>query len=230
MKKVAILQSNYIPWKGYFDIIGSVDEFVLYDDMQYTKNDWRNRNKIKTQNGLQWLTIPVKQESLSQKINETMITQPNWHIQHWKSIAQNYAKAPHFKAYKEQFESLYAHATQTHISEINRYFIDAINAMLGIKTVIRDSREFVLADGKSERLLALCQELGATTYLSGPAASDYLDESIFKEAGIQVEWMDYGGYKEYHQLFPPFEHGVSVIDLIFNEGENAKNFLKSGKQ
>jgi len=227
MKKVAILQSNYIPWKGYFDIIGSVDEFVLYDDMQYTKNDWRNRNKIKTQNGLQWLTIPVKQDSLAQKINETLITQPNWNVQHWKSIAQNYAKAPYFKAYKEQFESLYMNATQTHISEINRYFIDAINAILGIKTVIRDSREFVLADGKSERLLALCQELGATTYLSGPAASDYLDASIFEEANIKGEWMDYSGYQEYHQLFPPFEHGVSVIDLIFNEGENAKNFLKS---
>lgn len=230
MKRVAILQSNYIPWKGYFDIIGSVDEFVLYDDMQYTKNDWRNRNKIKTQNGLQWLTIPVKQESLAQKINETVITQPNWNVQHWKSLAQNYAKAPYFKAYKEQFESLYMNATQTHISEINRHFIDAINAILGIKTVIRDSREFVLADGKSERLLALCQELGATTYLSGPAASDYLDESIFKEAGIHVEWMDYSGYKEYHQLFPPFEHGVSVLDLIFNEGENAKNFIKSGNK
>lgn len=230
MKRVAILQSNYIPWKGYFDIIGSVDEFVLYDDMQYTKNDWRNRNKIKTQNGLQWLTIPVKQDSLSQKINETVITQPNWNIQHWKSLAQNYAKAPHFKAYKEQFENLYMNATQTHISEINRYFIDTINPILGIKTVIRDSREFVLAEGKSERLLALCQELGATTYLSGPAASDYLDSSIFEKANIKVEWMDYSGYQEYHQLFPPFEHGVSVLDLIFNEGENAQNFLKSTKK
>jgi hypothetical protein len=99
--------------------------------------------------------------------------------------------------------------------------------MLEIKTIIRDSREFVLADGKSERLLALNQDLGATTYLSGPAAKDYLDESIFTAAGINVEWMDYSGYAEYNQLFPPFEHGVSVIDLIFNEGENAKNFLKS---
>lgn len=229
MKKVAILQSNYIPWKGYFDIIGSVDEFVLYDDMQYTKNDWRNRNKIKTQNGLQWLSIAVRQESLHQKINETMITDAKWHVNHWKSIAQSYAKAPFFKAYKEQFEALYAGATQTHISEINRYFIDALCGMLDIKTKIRDSREFVLAEGKSERLLALCQELGATTYLSGPAARDYLDESIFEAAGIGVEWMDYGGYKEYHQLFPPFEHGVSVIDLILNEGENAKHFLKSSQ-
>ena len=225
--RVAILQSNYIPWKGYFDIIGSVDAFILYDDMQYTKNDWRNRNKIKTQNGLQWLSIPVRQESLHQKINETIITDAKWHINHWKSIAQSYAKAPCFKEYKDEFEALYMGATQTTISEINRYFIDAINAMLGITTKIYDSREFVLVDGKSERLLALCQELGATTYLSGPAAKDYLDESIFHAANIQVEWMDYSGYEPYHQLFPPFEHGVSVIDLIFNEGKNAKNFLKS---
>ena len=121
-------------------------------------------------------------------------------------------------------------ATSEYISEINRHFIDAINEKMDIKTKIYDSREFVLAEGKSERLLALCQELGATTYLSGPAARDYLDESIFKDAGIGVEWMSYSGYQEYHQLFPPFEHGVSVIDLILNEGDNAKYFLKSGKQ
>ncbi len=230
MKKVAILQSNYIPWKGYFDIIGSVDAFILYDDMQYTKNDWRNRNKIKTQNGLQWLSIPVRQESLHQKINETKITDPKWNINHWRSISQSYAKAPFFKVYKERFEALFLEAKSEYISDINRHFIEAINAMLGITTKIYDSREFVLAEGKSERLLALCQELGATTYLSGPAACDYLDEKIFTEVGINVEWMDYSGYREYHQLFPPFEHGVSVIDLILNEGENAKNFLKSSKQ
>ena len=229
MKKVAILQSNYIPWKGYFDIIGSVDAFILYDDMQYTKNDWRNRNKIKTQNGLQWLSIPVRQESLHQKINETKITDPKWNINHWRSISQSYAKAPHFKAYKERFEALFLEAKSEYISDINRHFIEAINAMLGITTTLYDSREFVLAEGKSERLLALCQELGATTYLSGPAARDYLDEKIFTEAGMNVEWMDYSGYREYHQLFPPFEHGVSVIDLILNEGENAKNFLKSSQ-
>lgn len=227
--RVAILQSNYIPWKGYFDIIGSVDAFVLYDDMQYTKNDWRNRNKIKTQNGLQWLSIPVRQENLHQKINETKIIDAKWNINHYRSISQSYAKAPHFKAQKEWLEALYMNATSEYISGINRHFIDAICEKLGITTKIYDSREFVLSDGKSERLLALCQELGATTYLSGPAARDYLDESIFKDAGIHVEWMSYGGYEEYHQLFPPFEHGVSVIDLILNEGDNAKNFLKSNQ-
>jgi len=226
MKKIAILQSNYIPWKGYFDIIRSVDEFVLYDDMQYTKNDWRNRNKIKTRNGLEWLTIPVRVESLHQTIRETKISNPAWHKQHWKTLAQNYAKAAHFKEYKEAFEALYLTATEEYLSEINRKFLTAINGMLGITTIIRCSSEFTLAPGKSERLLELCQKLGATTYLSGPAASDYLDVPIFTAAGIGVEWMDYSGYPEYTQLFPPFEHGVSIVDLLFNEGKNAINFMK----
>jgi len=226
MKKIAILQSNYIPWKGYFDIIGSVDEFVLYDDMQYTKNDWRNRNKIKTRNGLEWITIPVRVESLAQTIRETKIVNPLWRKQHWKTLAQNYAKAGHFKEYKDIFEELYLGATEVYLSEINRKFILAINGLLGIATTIRCSSEFTLAPGKSERLLELCKTLGATTYLSGPAASDYLDAAIFAEAGIAVEWMDYSGYPEYTQLFPPFEHGVSIVDLLFNEGGNAPKFMK----
>ena len=226
MKKIAILQSNYIPWKGYFDIIGSVDEFVLYDDMQYTKNDWRNRNKIKTRNGLEWITIPVRVESLAQTIRETKIVNPLWRKQHWKTLAQNYAKAGHFKEYKDIFEELYLGATESYLSEINRKFISAINGLLGIATTIRCSSEFTLAPGKSERLLELCKTLGATTYLSGPAASDYLDAAIFAEAGIAVEWMDYSGYPEYTQLFPPFEHGVSIVDLLFNEGGNAPKFMK----
>ncbi|MFA7381833.1 MAG: WbqC family protein [Desulfurivibrionaceae bacterium] len=230
MKKIAILQSNYIPWKGYFDLIGSVDEFVLYDDMQYTKNDWRNRNLIKTPNGPAWLTIPVRQETLSQTIRETRIANPLWHKQHWKTISQNYAKAAHFKEYKDFFAELYLGATEVYLSEINRKFLLAINGLLGITTTIRCSSEFVLAPGKSERLLALCRELGATSYLSGPAARDYLDTALFASAGISVEWMDYSGYPEYPQLFPPFAHGVSIVDLLFNEGANAPKFMKGAQR
>lgn len=226
MKKIAILQSNYIPWKGYFDLIRSVDEFVLYDDMQYTKNDWRNRNLIKTPNGPAWLTIPVRQESLAQTIRETRIADPRWATRHWKSIAQNYARATYFKEYRDAFEELYLNAAEPWLSEINRRFLLAVNSLLGITTTIRCSSEFTLAPGKSERLLELCKTLGATTYLSGPAARDYLDVAIFTEAAIEVEWMDYCGYPEYSQLFPPFAHGVSIVDLIFNEGANAINFMK----
>jgi len=229
MKKIAILQSNYIPWKGYFDLIASVDEFVFYDDMQYTKNDWRNRNLIKTPQGPAWLTIPVRQESLAQSIRDTRIADQAWAGKHWKTMAQNYAKAAHFKEYRDFFAELYLErAGSPWLSEINQSFIRAINGLLGIDTVLRSSSEFTLAPGKSERLLALCRELGATGYLSGPAAKDYLDLGLFAEAGIKVEWMDYQGYPEYPQLFPPFAHGVSVVDLLFNTGKEAGRFMKRG--
>ena len=107
MKKIAILQSNYIPWKGYFDLINMVDEFVLYDDVQYTHRDWRNRNKIKTSHGLKWLTIPVRQERFEQKIIETKVIDKRWNTKHWKSLVQNYSKAKYFNEYKYIFEELW---------------------------------------------------------------------------------------------------------------------------
>src|SRR4051812_22240537 len=107
MKKVAILQSNYIPWKGYFDLINMVDEFIIYDDVQYTKNDWRNRNKIKTPNGLLWLTIPTRQLSLSQKIIDTQIADNHWNKKHLSTIKQFYSKAPFYKLYQSFIEELY---------------------------------------------------------------------------------------------------------------------------
>lgn len=228
MKRIAILQSNYIPWKGYFDLIASVDVFVFYDDMQYTKNDWRNRNLIKTPQGPAWLTIPVRQESLAQTIRDTRIADPAWAKKHWKTIAQNYARAAYFKEYRDFFAELYQGAVSPWLSEINQSFVRAINGLLGIDTVIRSASEFTLAPGKSERLLALCRELGATGYLSGPAAKDYLDTALFAAAGIEAEWMDYRGYPEYPQLFPPFAHGVSILDLIFNTGGQARHFMQKG--
>ncbi len=229
MKKIAILQSNYIPWKGYFDMINMVDEFIFYDEVQYTKNDWRNRNKIKTSQGIQWLTIPVRQQNLKQKIKDTKITDKKWNIKHWRAISQNYAKAKYFKEYKEIFEELYLGCDEEYLSQINYKFIKAINEILGIKTRLRWSSEFKLKDGKTERLLGICKDCNADVYLSGPAAKDYFDEELAKKENIKVEWMDYSGYKEYNQLYPPFEHGVTILDLIFNEGPNATKFMKSFK-
>ena len=160
-KKVAILQSNYIPWKGYFDIIHMVDEFILYDDVQYTKNDWRNRNKIVTKDGLIWLSIPVLHTGkFSQKIRETKVIDGRWADKHWRSIEYSYSQ-------------------------------------------------------------------GGGAYLSGPAAKDYIRENLFAEEGIALEWMDYSGYPEYPQTLQQFEHGVSVLDLIFHKGPEAKNYMKS---
>lgn len=227
-KKIAILQSNYIPWKGYFDLINMVDEFILYDDMQYTRRDWRNRNKIKTSQGLKWLTIPVEVKGkYFQKINETKISDKDWAKKHWQSIKLNYSKAQYFREYKDAFEDLYLNCNEPYLSRINFKFINAINEILGIKTKIKWSSEFELVDGKSRRLLSICKDCDADIYLSGPAAKGYLDEEMFVKEGISVEWMDYSGYPEYDQLYPPFAHGVTILDLIFNEGSNAVKFMKS---
>jgi hypothetical protein len=226
MKKIAILQSNYIPWKGYFDMINSVDEFILYDTVQFTKNDWRNRNKIKTQNGINWITIPVK-HSISQKIKEIQVFNDQWKIKHWKTISQAYSKSAFFKDYETILKNLYLNVNEVFLSKINHYFICELNKILGIKTKISWSSDYELIGEKSERLLNICKQAGATEYISGPAAKCYLNEEIFQKENIKVKWMDYSGYPEYNQLFPPFEHGVSILDLIFNEGPNATKFMKS---
>lgn len=227
MKKIAILQSNYIPWKGYFDLINMVDEFIIYDTSQYTKNDWRNRNRIKSSMGSTWLTIPVKKTSLDQIIADTEIADRNWSKKHWKTITQNYSKAPYFYYYKEIFEDFYLSNTESQLSLINFRLIKIINDILKINTVLRWSSEFTLVDGQTERLMSICRQTNATSYLSGPAAKDYFDMAVAKEWKIDIEWMDYSGYPEYQQLYPPFEHGVTILDLLFNEGPNAANFMKS---
>ena len=229
-KKIAICQSNYIPWKGYFDLINMVDEFILFDDMQYTKRDWRNRNKIKTPKGLLWLTIPVKVKGrYYQKICETVISDPNWNSKHWKTITTYYSNAPYFDDFKDIFEELYLGHEEKLLSQINFRFLSSISIILGIDTNLSWSMDYQIVEGKTERLVDLCQQSGATAYLSGPSAKGYIDEDLFENGGITLEYMDYSAYKEYSQLYPPFEHEVSIIDLIFNEGDNAKTFMKSFK-
>jgi len=217
MKKLAISQSNYIPWKGYFDLINKVDEFILYDDAQFTRRDWRNRNKIKTLNGLQWLTIPVDVKGkYFQKIKETKISEKDWGVKHWQQIKQNYSKARHFKNYKDIFEELYLNCNEEYLSEINYKFIITINQILGIKTKIKFSDDFEIYGNPTEKLLNICKQCKANIYISGPAAKNYFDEQLAEKENIQVQWMNYKNYEEYEQLFPPFEHGVSILDLIFN--------------
>lgn len=230
-KKVAIVQSNYIPWKGYFDLINLVDEFVLFDDMQYTRRDWRNRNVIKTAAGLKWLTIPVAVKgNYLQKINDTRVSDPAWARRHWETIVHSYSKATHFAHYREVFESLYLNCAETFLSQINYAFLTAICKILGIDTRITWSTDYSSAAGKTERLVSICEQAGATSYISGPSARDYLDGTLFNDANISLEYIDYDSYPEYKQMFPPFAHQVSIIDLIFNEGPDARNFMKSFSQ
>jgi hypothetical protein len=227
-KKVAIVQSNYIPWKGYFDLINMVDEFILFDDMQYTRRDWRNRNKIKTVSGTQWLTIPVRVKGrYHQKICDTVTSVPNWAQKHWKTIQLNYSKASYFKEYHELFEELYLGHNKTHLSAINYRFLVAICKVLDINTQISWSMDYEIAEGKTARLVSLAKQANATTYVSGPSASNYIAPELFAQEGIDLVYMSYTGYPEYQQLFPPFEHGVSVIDLIFNHGNHAKKYMLS---
>ena len=239
-KKIAVLQSNYIPWKGYFDIINTVDEFIVYDSMQYTRQDWRNRNIIKTRDGLKWLSVPVlmKEKYYNKpvdyrgkyypKITETKVADNLWAEKHWTSIIQAYGKAACFNKYAHIFEKLYQEAGKlVFLSDINILFINAVNEILGITTKLVYDTEYSVSGDKSERLLSLCKAAGAETYLSGPAAKNYLNPEIFADAGIKILWMDYSGYPEYPQLFGKFEHGVTVLDLIFNSGVNAAKYMLS---
>ena len=226
-KKIAISQSNYIPWKGYFDMIAYVDEFVLYDDMQYTKRDWRNRNKIITPTGAQWLTIPVKVKGkYYQKIKDTEIDGESWIKKHWGSIVQNYKKAPYFNELKTILEPLYFEDKYTTLSQCNRRFLEAICSYLEVNTNISNSWDYELVEGKSRKLLNICLQVGATEYVTGPAAKDYLDVQMFKEAGVKVTWFDYSDYPEYSQAGEHFIHSVSVLDLLFNEGKNSGQYMK----
>jgi len=228
MKKIAIVQSNYIPWKGYFDLINMVDEFVLFDDVQFTRRDWRNRNKIKTPQGLKWLSIPIDNKGkFFQKVNEARVANNDWSVIHWETIKQSYVHTPYFKDYKDLFENFYMNNQEEQLSVINARLIEIVNSILGIGTKITWSSDYELVEGRTEKLLSICQQAGADFYLSGPAARDYLDESLAQEMGIKVIWMNYLGYPEYSQLHPPFEHGVSILDLIFNAGPRAKNLMKS---
>lgn len=227
MKKVAILQSNYIPWKGYFDLIAAVDEFILYDDMQYTRRDWRNRNQIKTPQGAQWLTIPVLVKGkYHQKIRETEVDGLDWAKTHWKSLALNYRNAPYFNEIAEWLEPLYFPGSYRNLSQLNRCFIEAVCSYLGINTLISNSWDYCLKDGKSERLADLCLQAGGAEYISGPSAKNYIDESIFSESNIKLTWFDYEGYPEYPQLWGDFTHGVTIVDLLFNCGKDARRYMR----
>lgn len=227
-KKIAVVQSNYLPWKGYFDLINMVDEFILFDDMQYTKRDWRNRNLIKTKDGLKWITIPVDVKGkYYQKIRETKVNNTKWGKKHWHSIVFNYSKARHFKDYEDIFEELYLNNSEVYLSKINYIFLKAICKIIRIRTKISWSMDYKLIDGKTERLIDLCKQAKAAEYISGPSAKGYIDDNLFRASNIKLSYIDYSGYPEYRQLYPPFEHRVSIVDLLFNEGPNAKKYMKS---
>ena len=227
MSDVAVLQSNYLPWKGYFDMIRAVDVFVFYDDVQYTKNDWRNRNRIKTASGPIWLTVPVGSRT-DRKINEVVIGDPRWQKKHWNSICQAYSKAPYFEHYEDVLRSIFLETAWECLSELNQTSIRTLCQHIpDCHPSFVDSSTMELDGRKQERLMGLLKKVGATRYLSGPAAKAYIDETPFRQEGIELVWMDYNNYPEYPQLHGEFEHAVSFIDLLLHTGERCVEYMKN---
>ncbi len=227
--RVAILQSNYIPWKGYFDIIHDVDLFIFYDDVQYTQRDWRNRNKIKTTRGAEWLTAPTN-GTRQHLIHQVEFTETKWQENHWQTLRHNYSKAPHFERYRPFLEDIYLGRKWKYLFELNRYLIEQISRQfLGIHTTFADSRQYQAADAKQERIIDLLVKAGATLYVSGPSAKDYIDETKFAKTDIELVWKDYGSYPEYPQFHQPFEHGVTILGLLFHTGPQAPRYIWRGR-
>ena len=224
---IAISQSNYIPWKGYFDLIAKADEFVIYDDVQFTRRDWRNRNLIKTAAGPNWVTIPIKSKgNYYQTIRDTQIDGTEWADRHWKSIEQNYRKSKHFAEIRDLLQPMWLAENHRFLSDLNRSLITQICQYLGIDTKISTSTEYHLDGNRSERLLNIVKQANGQVYLSGPAAQTYLDAPLFIEENVQVSWMDYSGYPSYPQLWGEFVHRVSIIDLLFNCGPESIKYMK----
>jgi hypothetical protein len=223
--RCVILQPSYIPWRGYFDLIHRADVFVFYDDVQYDKNGWRNRNRIKTAQGTQWLTIPVPQRGIVSgkvPINAVVPIGNEWPRNHFETLRQSYAAAPFFD--EGLLRSLYDEPAQL-LADFTIATTIELATRLGIRnTRFLRSSALHAAGRKTDRLIELLGEVGATHYLSGPSARDYLEPEKFAEVGIELEWMTYD-YLEYPQLYPPFDPFVTVLDLLFMTGQDAPRYI-----
>jgi len=226
--KCVILQPSYIPWRGYFDQINRADVFVFYDDVQYDKHGWRNRNQIKTTQGRQWLTIPVHSGGVVEKsipIKQVAIdwSRP-WNEAHWKALTFAYKHAPFFSEQVAWLEPFY----QRHDALLADFTIDltvALAGALGIRhTRFMRSSEINATGQKTDRLVQILVQLGADHYISGPSARDYIEKDKFKSAGITLEYMDYN-YPEYPQLHEPFDPNLSILDLLFMTGPEAMQYI-----
>ncbi len=224
--RVAAIQSSFIPWRGYFDFIANVDLFVFLDDVQYTVRDWRSRNKIKTQRGVEWLTVPVIHDHRSQLVTETRICHDvSWEKKHRGAWSANYRAAQYFGEVMQLLGNLEKTQDST-ISELNIRLTRKICDYLEIKTPMILSSDLSLRGIKTERLIDLLKKLNATTYLSGPSADAYLDKNLFRQNGFRLEYKSYD-YAPYPQLWGDFIGDVTVLDLIANCGPQAKDYIRS---
>ena len=228
MKRVAILQSSYLPWRGYFDLMSSVDEFVLYDDVQYTKGDWRNRNRIKTPQGLLWLTVPVG-DSIDRQMRDVTVRDPGCGAAHWKKLHANYGRARCFDEASAWLRPLFCDDEWHSLSEVNERLLRAVCGRLGITTSVSRSSDYRLEGDRNQRLVSICAQAGASVYVSGPRARAYLDVAAFERSDIEVSWFDYPAYPAYRQLWGPFVDDLSIVDLLFNCGHESPRYLEAAR-
>jgi hypothetical protein len=226
--RICIIQSCYIPWKGFFDLIGRCDEYVIYDSAQYVKRHWHNRNRIKTAQGVEWLSIPVVTKGRFEQPIDQVEIERLWADKHWRALELAYRRAPFFEQLAPVVKAWYERAEkEARLSEVNTIFLHGIAGQLGLKTrMVRDTA-YPARGASTERLLGIVRAAGADRYLSGPSARGYFDEPMFRTAGITTEWMSYEGYPEYPQLHGGFEHAVTALDLLFNTGPEAPRYLSA---
>jgi hypothetical protein len=232
LKKIAILQPNYIPWKGVFDLISRVDVFVFYDDVQFTVKDWRSRNRIRTPHGDLWLTVPVLSKGLrDQRICDAVIDPlSNWQSKHYKALKASYHKARYFRDYEYLLEEIYLAHKWSKIADLNIFSTKLIASVLGLEVEWRRSKDLAQSGSKNgERAINLCKSLGCDYFINGPSARAFMDESLFRQSGIELDYMSYS-YPEYPQLHQPFVHEVTVLDVIFNCGPEAGKFICMGQR
>ena len=229
---VCILQPNYLPYIGYYDLIYKCDDFVIYDDVQYTKNDWRNRNQIKTPQGSMWLTVPVLADNRMTEYRLIKDIQINndidWSTKHMKSLLMNYTRAPYFR---EVYELLGEELEKKwhNITDLNNVLNSKIVNYLGFSKRFYSSHALGVGrgSGRSERIVEICKALEATHYLSGDAAKAYLNEKLFNDEGMRVVWHNYT-HPVYKQLWGEFKPYMSIVDVLFNHGKSAFNIIKEG--
>ena len=224
--RVTILQPSYLPWLGFFEQMSRSDKFVLLDDVQYTRRDWRNRNRIRVRENWIWLTVPVQQKSrFSQSLLETRIDNSvSWRRKHLETLRQHYCKAPFFEKYFPRCQQVYE-KDWTFLFDLCLETINLIKEEMGIETPLLRSSEMKPGGEKTERLVSICRELGATHYLSGESGSNYIAEEGFSSQGIALEYQNYE-HPVYPQRYTGFVPHLSAIDLLFNCGEQSLGILK----
>jgi|SRR3989338_10646 len=228
----AIHQPQFIPWLGYFDKIDQSDVFIFLDNVQYKKNEYQNRNRIKTINGWQWLTVPVLYK-FPQKINDVRINNRiDWKKKHLHTLITNYSKARYFWSYIKYFKKVYS-CEWEFIFDINIEVTRQFAEFLGIKKNFIIASEIISEHSKNddptERLITLCRLIGADTYLAGKDGAKYMDVEKFTKSGMRLTFQDFK-HPAYNQLFGKFEQYMSVIDLLFNHGEESLEIIRKYRE